>query len=78
MTTILALVAFLEMLLYTKRGCLLKALFFSILGAVLAWFLLPKAGFVLPLTKESAVICILLGLPGALLLCLVQLLLPLL
>lgn len=78
MTGLFALIAFLEMLFYTKKGCFLKALCLSVLGAGLGWFLLTKLGFALPLTKESTIIGVLLGLPGVLLLSLGQLSLPLL
>ena len=78
MTGLLALIAFLEMLIYTKKRCFLKALCLSVLGAGLAWLLLPKIGLILPLTKQSIVLFVLLGLPGVLLLCLGKSFLPLL
>ena len=78
MTGILALIAFLEMLIYTKKRCFLKAICISVLGAILAWLLFPKIGLVLPLTKQNIVLFVLLGLPGVLLLCLGKSFLPLL
>lgn len=72
MTTLTVLAAF-QLLLYLKKRCLLKALFFSVSGAALGWFLLKQLGLLLPLTEGTAVISALLGLPGVLLLKLSQL-----
>ena len=76
--TVLAVMTFLEMLLYMKKRCLIKAVCFSLLGAVLGYVLLVNLGLTPPLTEGSAVLYAILGLPGILLISLGQLILPLL
>ena len=76
--TILAVVAFLEMLLYMKKRCFLKALFISVLGAATGYMILASLGIDLPLTQTTAAIGAVLGLPGVLLMLLSKLLVPVL
>lgn len=64
MITTLGLIAVFELFLYLKKSCLLKAAFFSLFGAGLAWFLLKQLGFALPVTEGTALFSALLGLPG--------------
>ena len=73
--TMLALIAFFELMLYIKKHCLIKAVFLSVLGAILGWLLLTKLGQLLPLTEGTAMLSALFGLPGVLLLKLSHLLL---
>ena len=76
--TILAVVAFLEMLLYMKKRWFLKALFISFLWAAAVYMILPSLGIDLPLTRTTAAIGAVLGLPGILLMLLSKLLVPIL
>ena len=75
MITTLTVFALFQLLLYLKKGCLLKALFFSIIGAAIGYILLKQLDLLFPLTEGAAMISALLGLPGVLLLKLSQLLL---
>lgn len=75
MITTLTVFAVFQLFLYLKKGCLFKAVFFSMVGAILGYILLERLGLLLPLTEGTAIISVLLGLPGVLLMKLSHLLL---
>lgn len=69
-----------QLLLYRSKRCLLKALFFSLLGGTGLLFLLSygdwAGAFSLPLTEGSFCFSLLTGLPGVLGLLLGKMMLP--
>ncbi len=76
MVEALGLLALFQLFLFGKKHCLFKGILITVLGGLSALWLLslaePFLGFSLPMTQGSAFFCSVLGIPGALLLCLLQ------
>ncbi len=77
----LTMLALFQLFVFGKKHCLLRGIFVTVAGGLLALLLLslaePLLGFALPLTEGTALFCSVLGLPGVVFLALEKLLLGL-